>query len=174
MKPREIIYICNEIARLAMNAKEFPQLLNKHIVDAASKSSQDLSDQIVNSYSKIYENIPEIVDALVGQPMKFKGSVLDKLAHRTASTWKKIEYSPLRFRQILCEIGLLGRVRRHQRFTKFYEADFEYFMEDRLVVHPSDDCVIHPIFFEKLNIDTSDGCIIYPFPDHPSFSEIND
>ena len=124
-------------------------------------------DEIFDRNLKIME--PEIVDALVKMPIRFRGNELDKVAPLTASAWPEKDYSPLRFRQRVCELGIVGRERRLDEQARIIEADFEYYMSDRLVVQPKDWCVIHPMFHEKLRTVVKDWWLIYPFPDHPSF-----
>ena len=55
--------------------------------------------------------------------------------------------------------------------TKIVEADFEYAMHDRLILSNDDECVIHPMFYSKLQVEKN-GWIVYPFPDHEDFKEI--
>ena len=78
----------------------------------------------------------------------------------------------MRFRQLMSELGIVGRVRRFDDRRKIAEADFEYATNDRLSLQVDDDCVIHPMFFEKLGIDAAEDISVYPFPDHPEFAAL--
>lgn len=170
LRPRQLIMICNSIAELAMEQKTFPNFTQEIIRNAVRKVELDLADELINSYSRIYKNIGDIISALSGMSMTFKGSELDKVAPRTASQWKSESYSPLRFRQILSELGVIGRVRTHRDLrTGIIEADFEFAMRDRLFINEQNTCVIHPMFYSKLNTSHEQNTVIYPFPDHPDF-----
>jgi hypothetical protein len=45
-------------------------------------------------------------------------------------------------------------------------------MNDRLVLSDTDECVIHPMFYSKLQVQHNTRYIVYPFPDHPDFESI--
>ena len=73
----------------------------------------------------------------------------------------------------MAELGIVGKVRNWNTEKNIIEADFEYALEDRLPLLSDDDCVIHPMFVEKLRINTSEHkVIIYPFPDHPDYDDV--
>lgn len=171
LKPREFVWCCNEIAKAAQDDNSFLNIKHDHILQGIRAACMALSAQILNSYERIYPNASQIVDALVGIPMKFPGRLLDKLAYKTKASWEQGEYSPLLFRQVLCELGIIGRVRKHTGIGKYIEADFEYALEDRLVVDERMECVIHPMFYGKLHVDTREKWIVLPFPDRPSFMD---
>lgn len=174
MRPRQIITLLNAIARDSKADKNFPNFhTGKTIVTSVRRAEKSLATEVINSYSKAYKNVGKIVDALTGAPMLFKGSELDKRAHLTASEWPQGNYSPSNFKQLLAELGIVGRVRKWDTALGVIEADFEYALEDRLPLLSGDDCVIHPMFYEKLRINTaSHRAIIYPFPDHPDFDDV--
>jgi hypothetical protein len=101
--------------------------------------------------------------------MIFKGNELDKRAPLTASEWAAGEYSPLAFRQLVAELGIVGRVRQINEKAGYVEADFEYSSESRLPLLVTDWCVIHPMFYQKLNVTINRPLRVYPFPDHEEF-----
>lgn len=102
----------------------------------------------------------------------FKGNRLDKVAPRTSSSWSGGGYSPLNFRKLVVELGVVGRVRQVNEKLGFVEADFEYHNKDRLTLYENDECVIHPLFYEKLRISREQKLRVYPFPDHPEFKAL--
>lgn len=170
LRPRQLIIICNEISRRAQRNGSFPSFDSKVIREAIWESESSIATEVINSYSRIYPNIANIVLALSGLPMCFKGKELDRVAKRTAGYWKDVSYSPDVFRQIVTELGIVGRQRGGRDLkTGILEADFEFAIKDRLFLNERDDCVIHPMFYRKLNIMPVANTCIYPFPGHPEF-----
>lgn len=174
MKPRQLIIIANAVAELARKEGTFPHLSQRAMIQGIRDAESALATEVINSYSSIYGKAGEILTALQGKPMCFPGRSLDKWARETADQWNSGDYSPRKFKQLAAELGVVGRVRKHNKRRKIIEADFDYATDDSLRLTAADDCVIHPMFFRKLNIDTSAGVIVYPFPDHPDFENVQE
>lgn len=173
MRPRQLIVLCNAIASRAEAEKTFPHFSTRAIMKGITDGEIDLADEVYNSYSSVYPKVGRIVEALSGLPMIFKGNELDKRAPLTASEWPPGEYSPLSFRQLVAELGIVGRVRQVDYTTGFIEADFEYSLEGRLPLLVTDECIIHPMFYRKLNIQVDRKLRVFPFPDHEEFKELD-
>ncbi len=173
MRPRQLVTLCNQMAKLSKNSETFPSIKPRMLIDAVRMKRLELADEVINSYSRIYPYAAHIIEAIKGTPMIFKGKELDKLGPRTASKWRG-EYTQMDFRQIIAELGIVGRVRRWDKGSGIAEADFEYNLHDRLSLQVDDDCVIHPMFYDKLNTKVDRQMIVYPFPDHPEFEELRD
>ncbi len=172
MRPRQLVVLCNAIAKQA--GASIPSTDPSQIItNAIYNSERNIATEVINSYSKVYEYVGDILSALSGEPMRFPGKRLDKLAPKTSSVWTQ-DYSPLRFRQLVAELGVVGKVRTVDERTKVIAADFEYNQEDRLTINDGTDCVIHPMFYRKLSIVTSDKWIVFPFPSHEDYSDIHD
>jgi hypothetical protein len=175
MRPRQLVVLCNEFAKQAMRCRTFPKCDPNILKEAVWHCELSLADEVINSYSRIYPNISNIILALSGLPMTFKGKELDRVAKRTAAHWQDGKYSLDMFRQIVTEMGIVGRQRSSKDGrSEILEADFEFAMEDRLFIHEQDDCVIHPMFYRKLNTSKQNGTCVYPFPDHPAFKPISE
>jgi archaellum biogenesis ATPase FlaH len=172
MRPRQLIVLCNAIAERAKREKTFPNFQSEQIVAAVTEFENALADEVFNSYSSVYPKVGRIVEALSGLPMVFKGNELDKRAPLTASEWIPGEYSPLAFRQLVAELGIVGRLRHLDERAGIAEADFEYSSESRLPLLVTDLCVIHPMFYRKLNIQVDRNLRVYPFPDHEEYREL--
>ncbi len=173
MRPRQLVILANAIAKEAMQLDVFPEFYKIPIGQVIRRVEKILATEILNSYSKIYPGVARIVDALRSAPMVFKGGYLDKVAPTTAAAWERLQYSPANFRQLVAEIGIVGRVRSFDERTGIISADFEYNMLDRLGLTSRDMCAIHPMFYSKLQIKRdSKHIIVYPFPDHPDFEEV--
>jgi hypothetical protein len=173
LRPRQLIVLANEIAQHAVDSKNFPRFSEANIRDGIKAAEKRLATEVISAYSSVYPKVGLILDVLTGMPAIFKGSELDKRAHQTASQWPNGDYSPWRFRQILSELGVVGRVRHLDDDAKIAAVDFEYATEGRLPLLDQDMCAIHPMFYDKLRVKSDPPRRVYPFPDHPEFCELN-
>jgi serine/threonine protein kinase len=169
LRPRQLIVLCNSVARHAQDAETFPQFGPESIIEGIQRAEKRLAEEVMNSYSSVYPGAARIAEALSGLPVIFKGNQLDKRAPQSASQWPPGEYSPYAFRQFVSELGIVGRVRNVSEKTGIVEADFEYAGESRISLQVGDDCVIHPMFYKKLNVRMTRNLCVYPFPDHEEF-----
>lgn len=169
LRPRQLIVLCNSIAKCAQERGTFPKFTPEDIISGIQQGEERLADEVFNSYSSVYPNAARIAEALSGIPLIFKGSELDKRARQTASLWAEGDYSSYAFRQLVVELGIVGRVRHIDEKQGIIEADFEYATTNRLPLLVTDDCVIHPMFYRKLNIKKTKKLCVYPFPDHEEF-----
>ncbi|MER3431850.1 MAG: hypothetical protein C4288_00065 [Leptolyngbya sp. ERB_1_1] len=169
LRPRQLIVLCNSIAQCAQDRGTFPNFTPEDIILGIQQGEERLADEVFNSYSSVYPNAARIAEALSGMPLIFKGSELDKRAPQTASLWAEGDYSSYAFRQLVVELGIVGRVRQIDEKQGIIEADFEYATTTRLPILVTDECVIHPMFYKKLNIKKTKKLCVYPFPDHAEF-----
>ena len=169
LRPRQLIVLCNSIARHAQDGETFPKFEPDSIIEGIQRAEKRLAEEVMNSYSSVYPGAARIAEALSGLPLIFKGNELDKRAPQTASQWPAGEYSSYAFRQFVSELGIVGRVRNVSEKTGIVEADFEYAGESRISLLVNDLCVIHPMFYKKLNIRMTRNLCVYPFPDHEEF-----
>lgn len=169
LRPRQLIVLCNSIARHSQDGETFPKFERDSIIEGIQRAEKRLAEEVMNSYSSVYPGAARIAEALSGLPLIFKGNELDKRAPQTASQWPAGEYSSYAFRQFVSELGIVGRVRNVSEKTGIVEADFEYAGESRISLLVNDQCVIHPMFYKKLNIRMTKNLCVYPFPDHEEF-----
>ncbi len=153
MRPRQLILLCNAIAKRSMKGGRFPLFSEDDIRFAVKEAEAILASEIINSFSSVYPRVSTIVDALMNIPMIFKGNELDKRASQSASEWPEDGYSPAKFRRLLAELGIVGRVRRHNEGAGYIDADFEYSIRGRLPLTHRDECVIHPMFYSRFNVE---------------------
>lgn len=172
MRPRQLIMMCNEMSKAAMEVESFPKFIPGTVVNTVKKIERPLANEVINSYKSVYKKLGHIVDAMVRQPIMFKGNFLDKIAPITASEWQPGHYSPLNFRELLTELGIIGRVRHWDKGTNIVTADFQYTQEDRLFLQADDDIVAHPMFFERFRIKNEDKILVYPFPKSPEYDVV--
>jgi serine/threonine protein kinase len=169
LRPRQLIVLCNSIAKRSQEGETFPQFTADSIIEGIQRAEKRLAEEVMNSYSSVYPGAARIAEALSGLPLIFKGNELDKRAPQTASQWPHGEYSSYAFRQFVSELGIVGRVRNVSDKAGIVEADFEYAGESRISLLVNDECVIHPMFYKKLNIRMTRNLCVYPFPDHEEF-----
>jgi len=162
MRPRQLILICNSIAKLAIQDGTFPHFRDEHIINGIREAELDLASEILNSFSAIYPRVESIVAALMRIPKVFHGNELDKRASQSAAEWPD-KYSPSLFKQLVAELGIVGRVTRGAIDTEYIDADFEYASTERLLLTHRDTCVIHPMFYRKLNVDLNSEARVMPF-----------
>ncbi|MEZ0395851.1 MAG: hypothetical protein ABWK53_05425 [Anaerolineales bacterium] len=172
MRPRQMVILCNRIARQATQQGKFPYFKDMSISRAIASIESELAGEILSSYSLIYPGASDIVTALSAAPPVFQGNYLDQVAKRTSGFWPKGSYSATAFRRLVTELGIVGRVRKKDPKSGIIEADFEYNMNDRLVLNSDDECVIHPMFYAKLQVKREHQYIVYPFPDDDEYREL--
>ncbi|MGB3297864.1 MAG: hypothetical protein WBA76_06310 [Phormidesmis sp.] len=168
MRPRQLIVLCNAIAQQAIESQTFPRFHPTAIISAVQHKQNVLAEEVINSYSSVYPRVGRILEALSGIPMIFKGNELDRRAPITAAEWSG-EYSSHSFRQLVSELGIIGRVRHLNDEAGYAEADFEYSTESRLPLLSDNTCAVHPMFYRKLNVAYDNRVRVYPFPDHEDF-----
>lgn len=171
MRPRQLVVLCNKIARNAEKSGKFPHFKDVPIAKIISECEHDLADEVLNSYDLIYPRVADIITALTNAPMTFHGNYLDQVAKRTSGAWPHGTYSTAAFRRVVAELGIVGKVRSMDESAGIIAADFEYAMQDRLTLTSDDDCVIHPMFYSKLQVKKN-GKIVYPFPDHEDYQPL--
>lgn len=161
LEPRHIILSLNAIARVSVEENTFPFFTEKNLKLGVQQSSVMLARELINAYEDIYPNIGSIMSVFAGSPNVFKGNYLDKLAPRSKKLWSDtMPYDRILFQKMLCELGLIGKV--VQITNRYMESIFEYGLNDHLLIDSKDECVIHPMFYEKLNINILSKNMIYP------------
>lgn len=163
MRPRQLILLCNSIAERAQAGGRFPSFSDEDIRAGVKGLEKRLAVEIISSFSSLYPQVSTIVDALMRMPMLFNGNELDKRASQSASEWSKGEYSPAKFRRLVSELGIVGRVKRHNEKAGYIDAEFEYSIEDRLPITHRDQCVVHPMFYSRFNVELNSPSRVMPF-----------
>lgn len=164
LRPRQLIWVCNSIAQLAYEHGTFPKVDNDDVVRGVFNIETLLAEEVLNSYQQLYPSVRDILACLRGQPMKFQASHIDELAARSKKAWTdpKMPYDRNLFRQMVCALGIVGR--QIKTTERYWEAEFEYALPDRLVLEDRDECVLHPMFYRYYQIDTRAGKMVYPVP----------
>lgn len=150
MRPRQLIVLCNAIARRAIDTGNFPKFTRDNIVEGIEQGERKLAGEILNSYSQVYPGANEIVRVLSQVPTTFVGNQLDKRAPESKGYWRTGDYSPAAFSRLVTELGIVGRVTREAQ--GYVDAEFAYGQSHRVELMHRDNCAIHPMFFKLLNI----------------------
>ena len=169
MRPRQLILICNASADLAIRDGSFPIIKEEHVRAGVALVEGDLAVEIINSFKAIYPNVANIVNAMNGVPMIFKGNDLARLAPRSADAWPKGTYSQRNFLNLAAELGIIGRV--ESKGGGVIQASFEYLLRRRLAISIDDECAIHPMFYSRLNIKLTQDMRTVPFAANGSFED---
>lgn len=151
-RPRQMITLCNAVADSAKRAGTFPRIKPEQVVSTVGEIEHRLAMEVVNSYSQVYPNVASIIDALDGIEPIFPGKTLDKYGPRSGGQWKKERYNSSSFRSLVAELGIVGRVVTKDEKSKIIRADFEYNLKTRLTLSIDTECVIHPMFYERLHV----------------------
>lgn len=174
MRPRQLVQLCNRIAREARNCGYGTDYKRVNIPAIVRQVEIELADEVINSYASIYPQISSVIDALDKLPVTFPGSELDRIAKTTRASWSRGEYSLEAFRMLVAELGIIGRVRHRDPLGPYVLGDFEYAMPDRLPLRSEDECMVHPMFYGKLHTTFTERIVAFPFPDHPDFEGFQD
>ena len=174
MRPRQLVQLCNRIAREARNCGYGTDYKRVNIPAIVRQVEIELADEVINSYASIYPQISSVIDALDKLPVTFPGSELDRIAKTTRASWPRGEYSLEAFRMLVAELGIIGRVRHRDPMGPHVLGDFEYAMPDRLPLRSEDECMVHPMFYAKLHTTFTERIVAFPFPDHPDFEGFQD
>jgi hypothetical protein len=173
LRPRQVIVLCNRVAEAARAAGTFPKIDSSIMRSAVRAEAPSLATEVINAYSSSYKNLSQILQALSGMPVTFDARQLDKVAPRTAGEWPGGEYSASRFRNVVSELGIIGRVRRRDDRARTIQADFEYALHQPLALQAGDECVVHPMFYHRFRINLSQGYTVFPFPDRAEFADVS-
>jgi hypothetical protein len=143
---------------------QFPRFSESDIREGVKEAEGRLATEIINAYSSAYPNAGKIIDvSFKGCDMVFKGSELDRRAKEGASEWPSGSYSRSTFREMVAELGVVGRVLRRNDTAGFIDAEFEYSKDERLTLTSRDECVIHPMFYRRLGVNVTGNLRIMPF-----------
>lgn len=167
MRPRQLVQLCNGIVRQARIHGLGLNFTRVDIPQVVRSIETEMADEVINSYSAIYPQVSAVIDSLHEIPITFKGNELDKVARKTRSAWPHGEYSLEAFRALVVELGIVGKIRHRDRHGPYIIGDFDYTMTDHLPLSSDDDCVVHPMFYEKLHVKWTDPVIVWPVPEQP-------
>jgi len=173
-KPRQLIAIFNCILTMASDAdRHLGDLRDADglIRDAVHSRLDTLVLGALDIYKGIFSGAPGLVKkAMTGMQCYFSASDLDKAITQTNEV-RDPSVTREDVRQLLLQSGVIGLtrqapvpIRRSESAASMMEALFEYQVKGRLVVTNNSICVIHPMFYEELEIKIDTRVLAYPKP----------
>ncbi|HOO53859.1 MAG TPA: hypothetical protein PLX30_06435 [Methanothrix sp.] len=164
-KPRQIIYLFNAILSCAYDEnKNWYNIKEQCITSAIFMYVDALVTNTYRVYNRIYPNTRKIVErALSGQPQIFDFSDVDPMIKKTKSVRGNLNSDEVK--QLLIDCGALGfEAKRYdlQKEKTIIEGKFQYQMTDSLPYENF--CVIHPMYYHRLNIIKDRNILVYPRP----------
>src|ERR1043165_3543380 len=162
-RPRQLILACNAIAKRAVRRGTFPRVEEVDIRRGVEEAEVLLASEVLNAYSGVQRNVAKIASALMGVKATFPARELDRHARASAPSWTHEPYSAANFRELVAEMGIVGRVVRRDDGARYVAAEFEYATPERLSLTPNDECAVHPMFHQRLNVRTDRAFWILPF-----------
>ena len=159
LRPRQFIWVCNNIARSAHNAGRFPLITWDDVTQGVVASVPHLVTEVLNSFKDVYPQAGAILQtALTGAPPMLEYGEVERLAHRTSGEWREdFDYSIARFWRLALETGCLGIMRPSSEKMQYDEAQFEYVVAERLHPAVGDKLAIHPMFYSRLRTELAEG-----------------
>ena len=155
LRPRQMIKICNAIAARS-DVDAFPPKFDEGAIRTGIDSEQGrLVADVISSFAESYPNVGHIVNVLAGTTAIISEEVLLKHAEMSRAYWPHGHYSPDAFRDLLAELGVIGRINaKKPGKASVVEAEFTYSTGDKIVIGRNEDCVIHPMFHRRLGTKT--------------------
>jgi hypothetical protein len=173
-KPRQLITIFNCILTMAADSKKsFGDLGGAAdlIREAVHSHLGSLVNGALDIYRDIFPRAHEIVrKALTGMPCYFSAPDLDKAIKETNELRGQV-IGREEVRQLLLQAGVVGlarkaphSIRKQEPSASLMEALFEYQIKAQLIVTNNSICVVHPMFYEVLEIKIDSTVLAYPTP----------
>lgn len=169
-KPRQVISLFNAILSFAKEEKnDISKISSSIIIKGIHSNLDELVNGCLNMYTQIYPKADEIVKrGLHGTKSYIDYSELDKRLKEVSSLRAEFQLSSEDVKRLLLECGVLGiqksRSDLHNQKIALVEALFEYQVKDKLTITNKDTCVIHPMFYEPLEICIDANSLVYPKP----------
>jgi hypothetical protein len=153
LRPRQLIWLCNEIANNAPPDEGFDwQMIRSTVAAVAPK----LASEVLNAFREVYPNAFEIVQAMAGAPEYLTYGEVEERAHRTKAQWPERSYDRHKFWRLIIETGMLGVVER--RTEQYTATRYEYIVRQQLAATDNCKFAIHPMFHRYLNVSRCEEC----------------
>lgn len=169
-KPRQVISLLNVILYHSKKEKnDISTISEAHIIKGIHSNLNDLVSGCLNMYTQVYKKAEEIVKrGLKGSKSYFDYSALDKHLKEVSSLRAESKLSSDDVKRLLLSAGVLGiqqsRYDLQDCEMAIVEALFEYQVKDTLILTNNDICVVHPMFYDPLEICVDVNTFVYPKP----------
>lgn len=169
-KPRQVIFLLNMILNIANGEKgDISKISEPQIINGIHSNLEGLANGCLNMYKQIYKEADIIVKhGLKGANSYFDYSSFDKLLNKVHSVRAPLGISLNDVKRLLFSAGVLGiqesRCDLQNHNIAIVEARFEYQIKDIITLGNEDIIVVHPMFYEPLEIRVDVNTFVYPKP----------
>ena len=169
-KPREIILLFNLILTLARkNDISFDTLTSDCIREGTNARIEDLSSGVLDMYRLIYPKAVDIVNKTFTQSSNVLSyGDLQKQLNEANPLLAEAGMTKLDAERLFLETGIIGLLHSETKLgeTKktLITAEYEYQIKGVLTIQSKNWLIIHPIFYQGLNINVDSDSLVYPKP----------
>jgi len=169
-KPRQLMTIGNVILTLAKRRDiDFGKLSPELVVEGLHARLDILVDGCLDMYDHIWKDASRVAKRTLSQaPSYFDASTLDIMLKESSSLRGELDMSHEDAKRLFLECGIIGIARDRHNLPdprkSLLESLFEYQIKDTLSITNRTQCVIHPMFYEELQIDEDLDVFVYPRP----------
>lgn len=178
-RPREIILLFNIILSLAIDNKiPLTNITSDCIREGTNCKIEELSMAVLDMYDKIFPNASKIIKKTFYNSKNiitfgdlYKGMKEAKSILKPNNTVEKVDAE-----RLFLESGIIG-IKKSERSLKelsknLIEAVFEYQIKGTITLLSNHQIIIHPMFYQELNIQVDQESIVYPQPSEEETEEI--
>ena len=177
-KPREIILLFNLILTLAkQNDIPFNKLTSTCIREGTNARIEDLSSGVLDMYKSIYPNAVAIVHKTFNESNNvISFGDLHKQLTEANALLAEADMTKQNAERLFLETGIIGILQKETDLPvtgkSLISANFEYQIKGVLTIQSKDQLVIHPIFYQGLNIKVDSNSLVYPKPSETEHEEL--
>jgi len=167
-RPRELIFVMNQIARKAAARGELPFISEKSVIEGIHdpKTLQLLVAEALSPFEGYVDRIMDRArSAFTGRPRTFDFSELKRFAKAFYDLGAVHDIQPERFLEFLVRSGVVGIVTSRSASSPYLAAHFEYLMQGHLLLGRGEYCV-HPALGDCFGMaPVAPHKSIYPIPE---------
>ncbi|HLM02628.1 MAG TPA: hypothetical protein VK400_16360 [Pyrinomonadaceae bacterium] len=170
-KPREVIQLFNVILTLAkQNGIKFTELTSECIREGTNARIEDLSSGVMDMYKKIYPKAEEIIKKTFNNSENIMtyGAMHRKLNDAKSVLANSSMNERYTVERLFSETGVIGILENVSKISdsnkRICEANFEYQIKGVLTMRGDNLLVIHPMFYQELNVQIYSDVLVYPKP----------
>lgn len=177
-KPRELILLFNSILTLAKkNHIPFTQITMDCIREGTNARIESLSSPVFDIYKRIFKGADQVIKKTFNNSENIMtyGEMHKKLREALSLLdGTKMDKSELE--RLFTESGVIGVIEdiRNVKENKYIcEGNFEYQIKGTLTLQSQNKLVIHPMFYQELNIKVYSDLLVCPRPSKSEQHEID-
>jgi len=145
MRPRQLIYLCNEIASESKRLKRFPRITAADVREGVRRATSNLVGEVISSMSLVHPLTKYVLDGLRSMEAVVTADELRTAAARAEHP----SLTPNTFLRIAADLGVIGAVT--SREGQWVRTEYAYSFERAEPIGASE-YAIHPMFHSYLKI----------------------